>query len=197
MKKIILSLAFLVVTSLSFATKPHIDYVKVNTTKSTIKWKGLKMTESHDGFVNLQSGTLNFNHGVLVGGMFVIEMNTITNTDIKSEEYRTKLEKHLKDADFFDVANHPTAYVKITNAVKGEGNTYEITADLTIKRKTHSITFTAEVDMEGLNFEAAAKIKIDRTKWGVVYNSGNFFQDLGDYLIKDEIELEVSLLSAE
>ena len=37
--------------------------------------------------------------------------------------------------------------------------------------------------------------KINRTKWGVVYNSGNFFEDLGDYMIKDEIEFDIFLLS--
>jgi hypothetical protein len=41
-----------------------------------------------------------------------------------------------------------------------------------------------------------AKIKIDRTKWDIIYNSGNFFKDLGDKLILDEIEFDIHLLSA-
>ena len=66
---------------------------------------------------------------------------------------------------------------------------------MTIKGITHSVTFPAKVEINGLNFLATAKIKIDRTKWGIEYNSGNFFKDLGDKLILDEILFDVYLLS--
>ena len=83
----------------------------------------------------------------------------------------------------------------ITNAVKGDGNFYKVVADLTIKGITHPVTFQANVAINGLNFLARAKIKIDRTKWDIKYNSGSFFDGLGDYLILDEIEFDVFLLS--
>ena len=46
-------------------------------------------------------------------------------------------------------------------------------------------------------FQFSNSIKLDRTKWDVKYKSGNFFKDLGDKLILDEIEFDISLLSAE
>ena len=46
---------------------------------------------------------LMIDHGTLVGGQFSIDMNSINNTDIESEEYSAKLEGHLKDEDFFNV----------------------------------------------------------------------------------------------
>ena len=52
------------------------------------------------------------------------------------------------------------------------------------------------VNIQKIVFFAKATIKIDRTKWDIVYNSGNFFKDLGDKLILDEIEFDISLLSA-
>ena len=136
------------------------------------------------------------NHGTLVGGQFSIDMNSIKNTDIESEEYSAKLEGHLKNKDFFDVEQFPTAVITITNAIKGKENNYTVIANLTIKGITHPITFDANVNINGINFLAKAKIKIDRTKWDITYNSGNFFENLGDYLIKDEIEFDVFLLSA-
>ncbi|MBC8267059.1 MAG: YceI family protein [Flavobacteriales bacterium] len=196
MKKIFLSAILSVITLFAMATKPHVDHVRVNTEKSTIKWKGSKIAESHEGIINIQKGVLMIEHGTLVGGQFSIDMNSITNTDIESEEYRAKLEGHLKSKDFFDVEQFPTATITITNAVKGEGNSYKVVADLTIKGITHPISFDAEVNVNGLNFLATAKIKIDRTKWDITYNSGNFFENLGDYLIKDKIEFDISLLSA-
>ncbi|MBT4881719.1 MAG: YceI family protein, partial [Flavobacteriales bacterium] len=96
----------------------------------------------------------------------------------------------------FDVEQFPTPTITIVKAVKGTENNYSIVANLTIKGITHPIAFDANINVNGINFLATANIKIDRTKWNVTYNSGNFFEDLGDYLIKDEIEFDVFLLSA-
>ena len=63
-------------------------------------------------------------------------------------------------------------------------------------KSTHSITFDAEVSIRKITFSTKAKIKIDRTKWGIKYKSGNFFKDLGDKAILDEIEFDISLISA-
>ena len=196
MKKILFLFTLSVFTLFAIATKPHTDHVRVDAEKSTVKWKGSKITEGHDGFIQIQKGVLMINHGTLVGGQISIDMNTITNSDIESEKYKAKLEGHLKSDDFFDVEKHPLSTISITKATKTEGNNYSIVADLTIKGITHSITFDAEVNIQKIAFFAKATIKIDRTKWDIKFHSGNFFEDLGDKLILDEIEFDISLLSA-
>ena len=190
MKRTFLTIVLAIITTFSFATKPHIDNVRVNAENSTIKWIGSKVASSHEGTVNIQRGVLMIDHGTLVGGRFSIDMTSINNTDIESEEYRAKLNGHLKNKDFFNVEQFPLATIIITKAVKGDGNSYKILADLTIKGITHPVTFPANVAIDGLNFLATAKIKIDRTKWEIKYNSGNFFKDLGDKIILDEIVFE-------
>ena len=105
------------------------------------------------------------------------------------------LVEHLKDEDFFNTKDFPVASIKIMRAHKGEENNYEIIANLTIKGITHPITFEADVAINGVNFLAKAKIKIDRTKWGIKYGSGSFFEDLGDKMILDEIGFDVFLVS--
>ena len=194
MKKIFLSAILSVITLFAMATKPHVDHVRVNTENSTVKWKGSKISSSHEGTVNILKGNLNIDHGTLVGGQFSIDMQTLATTDM-SEEYNKKLDGHLKDEDFFNVSEFPTASITIINAVRGSGNSYKIIANLTIKGITHPISFAADVNVNGKNFLATAKIKIDRTKWDIKYNSGNYFKDLGDKLILDEIEFDIFLLS--
>jgi len=194
MKKIFLSATLSVLTLFTMAIKPNVDYVRVNTENSTVKWKGSKITSSHEGTVNILKGTLNIDNGTLVGGQVSIDMQSLATTDM-SEENNKKLDGHLKDEDFFNVSEFPTAYITISNAVRGEGNSYKVVADLTIKGITHPISFAADVNVNGKNFLATAKIKIDRTKWDVKYNSGNYFKDLGDKLILDEIEFDIFLLS--
>ena len=192
-KLLILSLAFF--TLMSFTTVMHQDHVKVNTITSTVKWKGSKVTSSHEGNIKLSSGKLILEHGKLVGGEFEIDMTTIVNTDIEDKESRLKLEGHLKNKDFFNVNEHKTASLMITTVKLIEESSYELQADLTIKGITHPVTFQANIAINELNFLARAKIKIDRTKWDIKYNSGSFFDGLGNYLILDEIEFDVFLLS--
>ena len=194
MKKIFLLKTLSFLTLLTMATNPHVDNVRVNTENSTVKWKGSKISSSHEGTVNIIKGALNIDHGTLVGGQFSIDMQSLATTDM-SEEYNKKLDGHLKNEDFFNVSEFPTASINITNAVRSSGNSYKIIANLTIKGITHPISFAADVNVNGKNFLATAKIKIDRTKWDIKYNSGNYFKDLGDKLILDEIEFDVFLLS--
>ena len=195
MKKTFLTIALAIITTFSFATKPHIDNVVVNADNSTVKWIGSKVASSHEGAVNIQKGMLMIDHGTLVGGQFSIDMNSISCSDIESEKKNQYLVGHLKNEDFFNVEQFPLATITITKAVKGEGNSYKILADLTIKGITHPVTFPAKVEINGLNFLATAKIKIDRTKWDIKYGSGSFFENLGDKMILDEIEFDVYLLS--
>ena len=43
----------------------------INTADSKVVWKGYKVTGSHEGTINLQSGDLAFKDDVLTGGAFV------------------------------------------------------------------------------------------------------------------------------
>ena len=195
MKKIFLSLVLSVVTLFAFATKPHIDNVRVSSESSIVKWIGSKVVSSHEGNVSIAKGSLSIDHGILVGGEIAIDMNSISCSDIESKKKNEYLVSHLKDEDFFNTEDFPLAIIKITRAVKGKGNIYKIIADLTIKGITQPIAFEADININGISFLAEAKIKIDRTKWGIKYGSGSFFEDLGDKMILDEIAFEISLLS--
>ena len=75
--------------------------LNANTTKSSVLWTGRKITKSHNGEVKIKSGNLIVKNGVLHGGNFVIDMNSMTCEDIKDAEYNEKLLGHLKSDDFF------------------------------------------------------------------------------------------------
>ncbi|MDE0536782.1 YceI family protein [Tenacibaculum sp. L6] len=175
-------------TTLSFTTIIK-DVKEVNTKESKVVWKGYKVTGSHEGTVNLQSGTLNFEDDKLVGGEFTIDMTSIAVTDL-SGDYQKKLEGHLKSDDFFGVKNHPTSTLVFTK-VKSKGkNSYEVTADLTIKNKTNHVTF--EISVYGK--KATASLKVDRAEYDVKYGSTSFFDGLKDKAIYDEFDLVVDLV---
>ena len=192
-KILILSLSFL--SLMSFTTMLNQDHVKVNIEASTVKWIGSKITSSHEGDIKISSGKLVLEDGMLVGGEFVIDMTSMVCTDLKPNEGGDKLVKHLKADDFFGVENHPTSTLKITNVSHVSASNYLITADLTIKGITHPVDFNADVKINNKAYLATATLVFDRTKYGIEYNSGSFFDNLGDYLILDDITLELFLLS--
>ena len=192
-KILILSLSFL--SLMSFTTMLNQDHVKVNIEASTVKWIGSKITSSHEGDIKISSGKLVLEDGMLVGGEFVIDMTSMVCTDLKPNEGGDKLVKHLKADDFFGVENHPTSNLKITNVSHVSASNYLITADLTIKGITHPVDFNADVKINNTAYLATATLVFDRTKYGIEYNSGSFFDNLGDYLILDDITLELFLLS--
>ncbi len=161
---------------------------KVDASKSTINWVGKKITGQHSGTVNIQSGNLIFKGKKLTGGTFVVDMTSLTATDIQGE-YAGKLNGHLKADDFFGTDKYPTAKLVFKKiASKGKG-VYTVTADLTIKDVTAPVKF--DITVNGTT--ATTSFKVDRTKYGIKYNSKSFFDSLGDKTIDDEFELTVSL----
>ncbi|MGS2763914.1 YceI family protein [Sinomicrobium sp. M5D2P9] len=161
---------------------------KVDVTTSKVTWKGYKVTGSHEGVINLKEGSLVFEGDKLTGGQFVVDMTSLTSTDLEGDS-RGKLDGHLKSDDFFGVETHPTSNLVITKVKATGKNAYEVTGDLTIKGKTHPVNF----DLSIYGNKATGALKVDRTKYGIEFNSGNFFQNLGDKVIYDEFDLVVDL----
>ena len=180
---------FVVLAFMTFSfTSVEGDKKEIKTKNSKVVWKGYKVTGSHQGVIAIKSGHLTFNEDKLTGGDFIIDMSTITNTDLEGE-YKGKLEGHLKSDDFFGVEKFPTASLIFTKVKSTGKNSYEVTGDLTIKGKTDSVTF----DVSIYGNKANASLKIDRTKFDVRYGSTSFFEGLKDKAIYDEFDLVADL----
>ncbi|HBH21859.1 MAG TPA: lipid-binding protein [Cytophagales bacterium] len=193
-RNLILLAAFIWVALSAFAPNAKNEY-KANKEESKIEWLGKKVTGEHNGHITLKDGTLEMEDGKLVGGEFVIDMTSITNEDLKDEEYNAKLVGHLKSDDFFGVETYPTASFVITEVSQKSNTKYDIKGDLTIKGKTHAIEFPAEIVMLDDQVVSTATIIIDRSKYDVKYGSGSFFDGLGDKMIYDDFELSVRLVA--
>lgn len=172
------------------------DTYKVDPASSNVNWKAYKVTGEHFGTVNLKSGALNFNNGVLAGGTFEMDMTSIKVTDIQGE-WAGKLEGHLKSDDFFSVEKNPVAKFVITKvASRGTPGNYRVTGNLTLKGITKEIKFDATMNEAAGKATGEAALKIDRTDFDIQYRSGNFFENLGDKTIYDEFDLNVKLVAS-
>lgn len=175
----------LALTLASFTTSLINKEVKVK--ESKITWTGYKVTGKHVGTINLKEGTLTFDAKKLVNANFTIDMASISTTDLEGK-MKGNLDGHLKSADFFNVAKYPSATFTSTS-ISGDNGNYSVTGNLTIKDKTHPITFNMDIEDNNAN----AKLKIDRSKFNVKYGSTSFFKDLKDKAIYDEFDLNVNL----
>ncbi len=164
---------------------------------STVKWTGKKITYDHYGTIDIATGKITVTDSKVAGGEFTLDMNSIKNDDIEDKKKNGRLVGHLKSADFFNVEEHATSSFKITSVKEqksDEGN-YAITGNLTIKGTTQEINFPANITVDGDKLTASAKMTFDRSKFDVRYGSGSFFENLGDKIIYDDIEMEVELVA--
>lgn len=173
----------------------------LDTEGDEIVWIGFKTyaDDTHTGTLQIEEGEFQVEGGNIVSGNFVINMNSINNTDMPADsEYKTKLEGHLKSDGFFAVEQYPTATFALTGAAALEGDTtgatHMLSGNLTMRDQTKNISFAATVTMgdDAISI-SAAEFVIDRTQWGVQYNSTASLEEVAkENAIDDNIKLTVN-----
>jgi polyisoprenoid-binding protein YceI len=160
---------------------------------SKILWEGRKVTGAHLGQISLLSGFLEKSGENFGSGQFVVDMTSIVNLDLEDEATNAKLVGHLKSDDFFGVDKFPSSTLAIKHGKLKEQGVYTFSGNLTIKEKTHPVTFEARVDEMGETLKFKGTLTIDRSKYDVRYGSKSFFDNLGDKIIYDEFKLDFDI----
>lgn len=167
-------------------------YVLIDPKESTVTWKGSNSFGAHTGFVSISKGELMVENGQLMGGAVEVKMNTIEDESHRSDN---NLIEHLKNPDFFDVTKFPFSTIVITKVAPANNGNTEITANLTIKGITQEVAFPAQMDIQDGIVKANGRLTIDRTRWGVRYQSGKFYDNLADKAIADSIEFNIKIVA--
>lgn len=184
------------------ATATPENSVKYNVAAGeAINWEGGKVSgDKHLGTLALKSGEISVDAGKVIGGTFEIDMNSINVTDITDAEMKAGLEGHLKGTEageedhFFNVTKFPTAKFEITS-VKEENGKQVVEGNLTLKDITKSIKFPATITVSDAEVSIVSdEFSVDRTQFGVNFNSGTLVKDLAaDKIINDDIKLKVNV----
>ena len=198
---LLFNLAFLSISAQEAATNKVT--MSIDSDNSSLKWIGEKITTSqHYGSLKFLSGNLSFCNdkdkvgdnpkfnleaALICSGNFTVDMTSLLVEDLTGSS-KERLEGHLKSDDFFSVNKHEKAYLSIENS-KVIDSGFLVNGSLTIKDIIHPIEFRLVRAPRGF----VANLVFDRSKYNVKYNSGSFFENLGDKLILDEIELTANL----
>jgi polyisoprenoid-binding protein YceI len=102
---------------------------------------------------------------------------------------------HLRSADLFDVAAHPTATFRSTGVVL-EGTSGRLAGELTLKGVTRPVTLEVDYlghardpwDNDRAVFSASATV--NREDWGLTWN---MLLEAGGLLVSKEIRLEIEV----
>lgn len=120
---------------------------------------------------------------------FTIQTESIDTSNEKRDE-------HLRSADFFDVASHPTITFRSTSMkALGEGR-YEVTGDFTMHGVTKNITLPVEVlgemkdpwGNQRIGFQIS--VTINRKDYGISYNK---VLDQGGLMLGEDVKVSINL----
>ncbi len=188
--KLIMSTLFVMFCLTGFSK----DY-RVDTKGSTLEWVAKKVTGQHSGTITFGESVLKVEKQKITGGKLTVDMNTIVNTDLTDAGYNQKLIGHLRSDDFFGVAKFPVSTLALKKVEFKSGTVYHFAADLTIKGITSPVEFDAEVTEAAGQLTATGMMTVNRTKFGIKYGSGSFFEGLGDKMIYDDFTLNFKLVA--
>jgi polyisoprenoid-binding protein YceI len=150
---------------------------------SKIEFIGSKVTGSHNGSFGDFSGQIDY--------AGTPEQSHV-NIAIKADSLTTDtpdLTKHLKTADFFDVAKFPEATFVSTSIKPGgeKGASHTITGNLTLHGVTKAVTFPATISVTPDVATVDSTFSINRKDFGINY-AGQ-----ADNLIRDDVVLKLTI----
>ena len=163
---------------------------------SSVEWIGKELsTKTHTGTLGISSGYVEIDQEKRIKGEVVIDMQTLVVTDLSGRS-KEVLEGHLKSDDFFGTNIFPKATLSFqSNGFIKKANQIDFQGDLIIKDISNKIDFSATVLDNSEKLKALAKMTFDRSKYNVRYRSGTFFDDLGDKLILNDIDVDVLIVA--
>ena len=144
---------------------------------SKIEFIGSKVTGKQNGSFGDFSGQIDY-----AGS----PENSRVNITIKTDSITTDaadLTKHLKTADFFDVAKYPEATF-ISTAIKAGGErgaTHTVTGNLTMHGVSKAITFPATINVTPDAATVESSFSLNRKDFGINYAGA------ADNLIRDDV----------
>ena len=108
-----------------------------------------------------------------------------------------KRDNHLRGADFFDVAKHPTITFRSKTVEKVQDNAYKVTGDLTLMGVTQEVVLDVTGSPKAIKdprgnsrLGGAAVTTINRTDYGLSHNS---VLESGGVAIGEEVEITIDI----
>ena len=161
----------------------------VNPSHSKCSWMGSAAVGLYkvEGTLDVRSGSLEFNDKTLLTGQLTMDMQSL-------ETENKQMKKHLKGKDFFETKNFPMASFQTNGTLEFQEGDLAVPGAIEIKGIRQAIVVPLKLERHRTQIELTGILTLDRTDFGITYNSPNFFENVGDQAISDEIEFRFHLV---
>ena len=155
----------------------------IDVAHSELTFRVRHMVSRANGTFRKWSGVISADPGQWSQGSVEVTIDAAT-IDTRHE----RRDNHLRSADFFDVANHPTITFRSTS-VDIQGSRLRLTGDLTIRGITQPVVLEGEVLGEQENRVGfSATTKVNRLDYGLTWNRA---MEGGGVVLGDEVEITI------
>ncbi len=154
----------------------------------TINWKGKAATGGYEpeGTINIIGGEITYSNTEITALYVTIDMRSLYHEN-------KQLKTHLKEEDFFDVKKFPVATFTLKEKAIIENNSLSLHGEMTIKGTSNTEVITAILSFNKNEISLTINHEMDRTRYGVNFNSPSIFTSMKENLIADEFSLKGSV----
>ncbi|MCC3157476.1 YceI family protein [Hymenobacter sp. 15J16-1T3B] len=173
---------------LTLAAHPATQLYHAQPAASRLTWTGHAEVGSYapSGSLQLRAATFGCAGSRLRSARVTVDMASLRHDN-------AQLQEHLRGTDFFDVARFPTAEFRLQAATATQA-----TGLLTIKGVSQRVTFPYTLGPGAAGeLRLRGTLTLDRTRFGIRYNSRSFFADLGDQAIRNDFQLDFDVLAVD
>lgn len=156
--------------------------------KSKITWTGKAAFSAYtlSGTLQIKAAEVDVVENAIQSANFIFDMKTIDGEN-------KDLTKHLKSKDFFKVKKYKTTTFKLIELTVDTDNQFIVNGEVTIKGTTKRIVFPIQVNFSNNQLTVKGQATINRTDFGITFNSPSFFEKLKDHAIADNFDLNFAL----
>ncbi len=186
MKSLLLGVLLAAPVLAAFQSAAPVTSYTIDPAASRLTWTGHAEIGAWapSGTIQLRGGSLTVGPGGTVSaGRLEVAMPTLAHDD-------AGMQTHLRSADFFDVARFPVATFVLRTLARDSAF-----GTLTLKGVSHPLVFPLKVTRAATGLRLIGTATVDRTRFGVRYNSPRFFADLGDHAIRDDFQLAFDVVA--
>ena len=151
----------------------------------SVDWTGYGAIGGYSlsGTLNIKSASFDLDElGNPTKGEVVFDMTSMAHEN-------KQLIKHLKSEDFFFVNKYKTATFVLEKITETQ-----LVGNLTMRGVTEKISVPCQIQKTASGIVMNGTTEIDRTKFGINYNSNSFFKNLGSQAIKDKFTVNFNLV---
>ena len=160
-----------------------------NTDDQQLTWKGEAAVGGYspEGTLDIISAKITYTSEQIESLEIVVDMKSL-------QQENKQLEGHLKEKDFFHVNKYPKALFVLNEPATITNGKAKLKGTFTIKSTSLKEVICATVQLNKTGMVISFEQVMDRTQYGITYNSPSVFEKIKENAIADDFLLKGTLI---